>query len=582
MSLLDVQNLSVHYGTDRGVVRAVDDVALRIAGPGETLGVIGESGSGKSTLALALMRLLPRNAVHVAGTIRVDDDDVHTWPDDRFRREVRWRRLSMVFQGAMNSLNPVIRVGRQVTERPLLDGIPAAEAYAEVERLFDLVGLPRGTAGRYPHELSGGMKQRVAVAMALALRPDLVILDEPTSALDVSVQAQMMNLFKRLKADLGLAMLFITHDIALASDLADRVLVMKGGRVQETGGADDVLTNPHHPYTQTLLASVPRLRAVRASAGRETPGADLVQIDALDVSFQTRRGWLRTTPSPAVDGVSLVLRSGGTVALVGESGCGKTTLGKATLRLVPASGGRVLFDGADIRALRGRALKSFRRRAQLIPQDPYASISPYMRVEQVVEEPLLVHGNGNRATRSHTVADALEAVGLPADITRAYPHTLSGGQRQRVVVARALTLDPDYLVADEPVSMIDASARGDILALLRRLQQQRDMAMLLITHDIASAGQVADRVVVMYRGRVVEDGPAARVIAEPLHPYTRALIDAVPEPDPANRHRLRSVVEGEFRAAMQATDADYQQLAAASRQFAQNLQQADATIRYGG
>jgi ABC-type glutathione transport system ATPase component len=506
MNLLDVDGLSVHYGTDRGTVRAVDDVALRIAEPGEVLGVIGESGSGKSTLALALMRLLPRNADQMVRSIRLAGDDVLAWPDDRFRREVRWRRLSMVFQGAMTSLNPVIRVGRQVAERPLHDGVPSPEAHAEADRLFDLVGLPSGTAERYPHELSGGMKQRVAVAMALALRPQLVILDEPTSALDVSVQAQMMNLFKRLKADLGLAMLFITHDIALASDLADRVLVMKGGRVQETGGADDVLTNPHHPYTQTLLASVPRLRAARASAGRETPGADLVQIDALDVSFQTRRGWLRTTPSPAVDGVSLGLRRGGTVALVGESGGGKPPLGKATLRLVPASGGRVLFDGADIRALRGRALKSFRRRAQLIPQDPYASISPYMRVEQVVEEPLLVHGNGNRATRSHTVADALEAVGLPADITRAYPHTLSGGQRQRVVVARALTLDPDYLVADEPVSMIDASARGDILALLRRLQQQRDMAMLLITHDIASAGQVADRVVVMYRGRVVEDG----------------------------------------------------------------------------
>jgi oligopeptide/dipeptide ABC transporter ATP-binding protein len=305
------------------------------------------------------------------------------------------------------------------------------------------------------------------------------------------------------------------------------------------------LTSPHDPYTRTLLASVPRLGAPGPATGRPEVADRLVEIDALDVSFQTRRGWLRTAPLPAVTGVSLVLHRGDTVALVGESGCGKTTLGRATLRLVPPTAGRVVFDGTDVRPLRGRALKAFRRRAQLIPQDPYASISPYMRVGHVVEEPLLVHGNGSRAERSRVVADALAAVGLPPEFGEAYPHTLSGGQRQRVVVARALTLDPDYLVADEPVSMIDASARGELLALLRRIQQQRTMAMLLITHDIASATQVADRVVVMYRGRVVEEGTVERVIAEPLHPYTRALIDAVPEPDPANRHRQRHVVEGE-------------------------------------
>jgi oligopeptide/dipeptide ABC transporter ATP-binding protein len=267
VSLLEVTGLHVEYLAERGTVHALTDASFDVTGPGEALGIIGESGSGKSTLALALMRMLPRNAVRPAGSLRLAGEDLDALPDERFRREIRWRRLAMVFQGAMNALNPVLRVGRQVAERPIHDGVPEREARAEVDRLFELVGLPRGTAGRYPHELSGGMKQRVAIAMALAMRPEIVILDEPTSALDVSVQAQIMNLLKRLKQELGLAMIFITHDIALASDLSDRIAVVYSGQVRELGSADDVLTEPLDPYTRALLATVPRLRSARPPAG---------------------------------------------------------------------------------------------------------------------------------------------------------------------------------------------------------------------------------------------------------------------------------------------------------------------------
>jgi peptide/nickel transport system ATP-binding protein len=624
VTVLDVAGLRVHYHGDRGRVRAVDDVSFRLGGPGRVLGLIGESGSGKTSIALALLRLLPGNVAEFAGDFRLDGVDLLALPDHEFRRRIRWRSISMVFQGAMSSLNPVLRVGRQVAEPLRLTGVSGRNALAEADRLLELVGLSAGTGRRYPHELSGGMKQRVVIAMALVLEPRLVILDEPTSALDASVQAQIMNLLKRLAWDLGISMLFITHDIALASDLCDDLAVIHAGEIREQGPADRVLTRPLDPYTRALLASVPRLRSAspprflpgdppdpvapppgcrfhlrceyafapcphrapplfepaeghlvrcwlyEPGAGLAPPGAAegdeavgeapaaraapspeaadaLVRAEGLGVRFRSRGRLLRPETVYAVTDVDLQIRPGETVALVGESGSGKTTLGRATLGLVPAATGRVVFDGTDLGALDRRGLHAFRRRAQAVFQDPFASISPFMSVFESVEEPLLIHGPGDRRAREQRVLDILEQVRLvPARrFAAAYPHTLSGGQRQRVGIARALVLDPDYVVADEPVSMIDASSRAEILDLMRELQQRRRLALLYITHDIATARHFSDRIAVMYLGRIVEFGPSRDVVADPQHPYTKALLAAVPEPDPANRGRLRDVVPGE-------------------------------------
>lgn len=619
--VLEVEDLVLHYGTERGPVRAVDGISLSIEEPGQALALIGESGSGKTSLAKALMRLLPPNADRYEGRIRLNGTDLMGMRNDRFRRNVLWREISMVFQGAMNSLNPVLRVGRQVAE-PLVEAdMPAKKARREAERLLELVGLPAGTFASFPHELSGGMKQRVIIAMALVHEPHLLLLDEPTSALDASVQAQIMNLLKELKWELGLSMLFITHDIALSADLGDRIAVIHAGEIRERGSAGEVLANPLDPYTQRLLAAVPRLHAeerpdflpgappdlVEPPAGcrfhprcdfvfepcpvdspplievrpdhvarcwlydPSTPedmrGADrqvrvevatrseplhremepLVEIEDLKIHFESRRGFLRTDTVRAVDGLSLSLGRGEVVALVGESGSGKTTLGRATLGLIPPTDGRITFNGAPVSDLDKTALKQFRRRAQAIFQDPYAAISPFMSVFESVEEPLLIHGLGDRGERERRVLEALEQVRFEpvSRFAGMYPHTMSGGQRQRVGIARALVLDPEYVVADEPVSMIDASSRAEILDLLRELGAKRDITFLYITHDIATARHFSDRVAVMYAGRIVETGVSSTIVDTPMHPYTRGLLAAVPEPDPHNRLQLRDVIPGE-------------------------------------
>ena len=638
--ILEVEELVLHYGTGEGPVKAVDGVSLRIEEKGEVLALIGESGSGKTSLARALMRLLPRNVDRFEGRVRLNGTDLMSLSQDRFRRDILWRRISMVFQGAMSSLNPVLRVGKQVAEPLVKDGMSDRVAIREAESLLEMVGLPTGTVRSFPHELSGGMKQRVVIAMALVHRPGLVILDEPTSALDASVQAQIMNLLKELKWELGLSMLFITHDIALAGDLSDKVAVIHGGELRERGTAEQVLTRPLDPYTQALLASVPRLRSAQrpsflsgsppdlihppsgcrfhprcsyafepcptdppslsevesghlarcwlyaapypASRGSLPPVASLqgdkalppgpqplsvrapspfaslrgtksyadkslVQVEDLEVHFHTRRGVFRTETVRAVNGVSLTVGRGEMVAVVGESGSGKTTLGRATLGLVPPSAGRVVFDGMGISRLDGAEARAFRRRAQAVFQDPYASISPFMSVYETVEEPLLVHELGDRREREERVMAALEQVRFSpaARFASSYPHTMSGGQRQRVGIARALVLGPEYVVADEPVSMIDASSRAEILQLLRDLGDEQGIAFLYITHDIATARHFSDRIAVMYAGRIVEAGPSAQLVENPQHPYTQALVAAIPEPEADNRLRLREVVGGE-------------------------------------
>ncbi|BAS26435.1 dipeptide ABC transporter ATP-binding protein [Limnochorda pilosa] len=550
MALLEVRGLTLHYAGSEGPVPAVDSLSLSIAGPGEALGLIGDSGSGKTTLARVLIRSLPRQVARLEGRVLLGGRDVLALPEETFRLEVRWKQIAVVFQGALSAFNPVLRVGFQVAERMLLEGTPRAEAEARARALLEQVGLPGESFRRYPHELSGGMRQRAAIAMALSLGPKLLVLDEPTSALDVSVQAQIMNLLKRLKWETGLSMLFITHDLALASDLCDRIAVLQEGRLLECGTADQVLTAPRHPHTRALLARVPRLHGPEGAGGGEAGAGRkevLLALEDMHVHFQARRGLLRAETVRALDGVTLEVRRGEALAVVGESGSGKTTLGRATLGLVTPAGGWVRFDGQELAGLDARGLKAFRRRAQAVFQDPYASLSPYMSVQEIVEEPLLVHGPVEPAERRQRALEALAAVGLdpPEAFADRYPHGLSGGQRQRVAIARAMVLDPEYLVADEPVSMVDASQRAEILDVLRALRADRDLTLLYITHDLASARHFADRIAALYLGSVVELAPAGTLVEQPLHPYTRSLLQAVPEPDPANRTRLRPVVPGE-------------------------------------
>ncbi len=583
MALLEVKDLVLHYATEGEPVRAVDSVSFRIEGPGEALGIIGESGSGKTTMVNALTRMLPPNVARFEGELTFDGVDLMRLSDEAYRKEIRWKKIAVVFQGAMSAFNPVIKIGPQVAERLVIDGeISKGEAYAEVVRLLETVGLGKEIFHRYPHELSGGMKQRAAIAMALSMKPSLLVLDEPTSALDVSVQAQVMNLLKRLKWELGISMIFITHDIALASDISDQIAVVQLGKVCEIGPSEQVLGRPEHAYTKRLLESVPTLRSSGSGAmevqlfglklaeavgvsdgwvGRpatedarrngdptKAPERRLVTIEDLKVYFPVRRGLFSRASVKAVDGVTLSIRPGETVAVVGESGSGKTTLGRATLGLVQATGGKIAFDGVPIAELSRVDEKRLRRRAQAVFQDPYASMSPFMTVREIVEEPLVVHGIGeSRNERTQMIHRALEQVNLTpaAEIAAKYPHNLSGGQRQRVSIARALVLGPEYIVADEPVSMIDASSRSEILALMRRLQEEKRIAFLYITHDIASARHFADRIAVMYLGTIAEQGPAAEVIERPLHPYTKALLETVPQPDPQNKSRLRPVIPGE-------------------------------------
>jgi len=551
LALLEVRDLQLHYDTAQGTVRAVDHVSFSVPSTGQAVGLIGETGSGKTSVLLALTRMLPKNVSLLSGEVLLEESNVLDMSEERFRRDIRWKRIAVVPQGVQNGFNPVIRVGEQVMERALAEASADADAVREeARRLLRTVGLPEGIWNRYPHELSGGMKQRAAIAMALTMRPTLLLLDEPTSALDVSIQAQIMNVLKKLKWDLGISMVFISHDIALASDLCDRFVVLSHGSVREEGTAEQVLLEPRDRYTQELLASVPRLkRADRRRPARPTDsqGPALVSAERLAVRFTVRAGFFRSTIVRAVDGVSLSLGRAETVALVGESGSGKTTLGRALLRLLAPASGTVRFDGQEITRLRGAELKRLRRRAQAVFQDPYASISPFMNVRQIVEEPLEVHGVRGARERAEVVSHALEAVKLsPAGaFLEKHPHTLSGGQRQRVCIARALALTPQLIVADEPVSMVDASNRAEILRLLEDLQRERGISFLYITHDIASARQFADRIAVMYLGTIVEEGTAAEVAERPAHPYSQALLAAVPEPDPANRVRLRQVIPGE-------------------------------------
>ena len=522
--LLAVEDLSVAFRSRAGETAAVDGVSFTIR-RGETLALVGESGSGKSVTALAILRLLD-GAAHPSGRILFKGRDLASLPE-RAMRDVRGADITMVFQEPMTSLNPLHTIERQIGEvLGLHRGLTGKAARRRILELLDLVGLrdAERRMGAYPHELSGGQRQRVMIAMALACEPDLLVADEPTTALDVTVQAQILALLADLQKRLGMAMLFITHDLGIVERIADRVCVMLKGKIVEAGATRTVFANPQHDYTRRLIASEPKGHANPVPSN----AASLVEAGPLKVWFPLKTGLLRrvTGHVRAVDGVALRVRAGETVGVVGESGSGKTTLGLALLRLT-GSEGPIVFLGKAIDRYGVAQMRPLRKDMQVVFQDPYGSLSPRMSVADIVAEGLVVQGAvRSRAERRAVVAKALTDVGLdPAAMDR-YPHEFSGGQRQRIAIARAMVLNPRFVVLDEPTSALDRSVQAQIVTLLRDLQRERGLAYLFISHDLKVVRALANYVVVMQNGRVVEEGPAETIFSEPQTAYTRALFKA--------------------------------------------------------
>lgn len=539
--LLEVEDLRVGFETSRGVFEALRGVSLQVR-RGETVAVVGESGSGKSTLAASVNRLLAANGNITAGSIRLDGVEL-TGLSESAMTDLRGRRIGMVPQDPMTNLNPTMRVGAQIAEALEVHGLASgADARRRGVELLAAAGIAdaESRAGQYPHEFSGGMRQRVLIAMALACRPELLIADEPTSALDVTVQRLVLDQMAQLAADLGSAVLLITHDLALAAERADRLVVMHGGLVVESGTSEQVVADPQEDYTRRLLAAAPSLAAPMVESvverGADIDGASDAASAVPEVLMSLRgvskrypvRG--RREPLVAVDQVSLDVPRGRTVAIVGESGSGKSTTARMALRLEEADAGDVVFRGERLGRLGRTAAKELRRSVQPVFQNPYASLDPRNTVARSIAEPLRVHRIGDDASRRRRVAELLEQVALPTELADRLPHELSGGQRQRVAIARALALEPDLVVLDEAVSALDVLVQQQILELMVRLQRELDLAYLFISHDLAVVRLVAHEVHVMRAGSVVESGDPRTVFADPQHEYTRALVAAVPTP----------------------------------------------------
>src|SRR5712671_5624486 len=524
--LLDVRDLSVAFHQPSGTSVAVDHISYEIK-RGECVALVGESGSGKSVSALSILKLLPYpTASHPSGSIRFKGREL-LGLSEREMRDIRGNDISIIFQEPMTSLNPLHTIEAQIGEiLQLHSGISGVKARARTLELLTQVGIPEPETrlGSYPHQLSGGQRQRVMIAMALANEPDLLIADEPTTALDVTVQAQILKLLKDIQVRLGMAMLFITHDLGIVRKLADTVCVMKDGKIVEHGPVERVFTAPEHPYTRDLLAAEPK-----PDPAPSQPNAQVVlKADDLKVWFPIRRGLLRRTVGhiKAVDGVTIAVRKGETLGVVGESGSGKTTLGLAILRLI-SSQGAIVFLGDTIAGLKFEAMRPFRRNMQIVFQDPYGSLSPRMSVSDVIEEGLWVHHPKlSAAEREARVVGALRDVGLEPEWRFRYPHEFSGGQRQRVAIARAVVLEPTFVVLDEPTSALDMLIQAQIVELLRDLQKRRSLTYLFISHDLRVVAALASHLVVMRYGKVVEEGPASDLFANPKSDYTRALFAA--------------------------------------------------------
>ena len=524
--LLIVDDLSVSFATPGGTVDAVKRASFTI-GRGETLALVGESGSGKSVTALSILQLLPYPvARHPNGSIRYKGTEL-VGAGESAMRAVRGNRISMIFQEPMTSLNPLHTIEKQIAETLTLHkGMSESRARARVLELLNLVGVrnaeQRLTA--YPHELSGGQRQRVVIAMALANEPDLLIADEPTTALDVTIQAQILKLLKDLQQELGMAMLFITHDLGIVRKIADKVCVMCDGEIVEAGPTGDIFGHPAHAYTKHLLAAEPK-----GSKSEPSPDAPVIITgNDIKVWFPIKKGVFRRTVDhvKAVDGITVTVREGQTVGVVGESGSGKTTLGMALLRLERSTGG-IYFDGREIQELPEDKLRPLRREMQVVFQDPYGSLSPRMSIGEIVAEGLRIHSDSNDAAELDArVVEALREVGLEPESRFRYPHEFSGGQRQRIAIARAIVLKPKFIVLDEPTSALDMSVQAQIVDLLTDLQRRHGLAYMFISHDLKVVRALADHVIVMKDGRVVEQGPADTIFDNPSEPYTKALMAA--------------------------------------------------------
>ncbi|MBI1248418.1 dipeptide ABC transporter ATP-binding protein [bacterium] len=595
--LLHVDNLRTYFHGEE-TVKAVDGISFSLA-EGETLGIVGESGSGKSVTSLSIMQLLARSAKIEGGSISFLGTDLVRLPDPAMRK-IRGKDISMIFQEPMTSLNPVFTVGSQVMEAIQLHQQTSwKEARQKTIDLFDEVGIPEPDkrVDYYPHQMSGGQKQRVMIAMALSCNPKLLIADEPTTALDVTIQAQILDILRRLRDDRGMSILFITHDLGVIAEIADHVLVMYRGKIVENGNIQQIFENPKHPYTKGLLACRPRLdttfrrlptvsdfmqskttasgieitekklpqeefdklmsrgrgrllhpkpslkqmghewRDGQYSADTKCVAEDeapLLSVRDLKVHFPIRKGIFSRIKGhvKAVDGINFDVYRGQTLGLVGESGCGKTTTGRAILRLIKATGGNVVFEGTDIRSLRGQALREMRKRIQIIFQDPYGSLNPRMTIESAIREPMIIQKIGSsKKEQQERAAQLMTEVGMNPDFLRRYPHEFSGGQRQRICIARALAVEPDFLVCDESVSALDVSVQAQVLNLLKDLQEKRGLTYIFISHDLSVVKFMADMMAVMNEGKIVEFGPAEAIYADPQQEYTRNLISATPRDD---------------------------------------------------
>ncbi|WP_286179492.1 ABC transporter ATP-binding protein [Arthrobacter sp. ISL-95] len=543
--LLEIKNLAINFTTSNGEVNAVRNAHLTVM-PGETVAIVGESGSGKSTSALAAIGLLPGNGRVAGGEILFDGEDIAHASEKRMI-ELRGNSIGMVPQDPMSNLNPVWKIGFQVKETLKANGLPSGPE--DVAKVLSEAGLPDASrrAKQYPHEFSGGMRQRALIAIGLSCQPRLLIADEPTSALDVTVQRQILDHLEQMTSELGTAVLLITHDLGLAAERADKVVVMYKGQVVESGPSLELLRNPRHPYTKRLVASAPSLASRRIQVAKEQGfeseellaptepvvvetalPEDVLRVEDLTKVFKLRGGIGKTTDFTAVDSVSFAVKRGTTTAIVGESGSGKSTVAQMVLNLLEPTSGKIIFDGVDTSTLSSKDLFKFRRRVQPIFQDPYGSLDPMYSIFRTIEEPLRTHKIGNKVSREKKVRELLDQVALPQSTMRRYPNELSGGQRQRIAIARALALDPEVIICDEAVSALDVLVQAQVLNLLADLQDNLGLTYLFITHDLAVVRQIADHVCVMQKGKLVETGSTDDVFDNPREAYTQALLEAIP------------------------------------------------------
>jgi peptide/nickel transport system ATP-binding protein/glutathione transport system ATP-binding protein len=569
--VLRIENLTVAFRVDHEWRDVVKNVSLTV-NAGETLAIVGESGSGKSVTSMAIMRLLNMRHARVSGKVMLNGVDLLTLSESAMR-DIRGNAVAMIFQEPMTSLNPSFTIGTQIAEALINHRkISKRAAREETLRLLEKVRIPNAAQrfNDYPHHFSGGMRQRVMIAMALALRPKLLIADEPTTALDVTIQGQILDLIKTLQEEEGTAVLFITHDMGVVAEVSDRTLVMYQGDVIETGTTAAIFSAPAADYTRTLIATVPQLGAMRgidgprkfslnddagvASAIASAPRQPLLSVKNLSTRFSIHEGLFsrKTGAVHAVENISFDLMPGETLSLVGESGCGKSTTGRSLTRLVTPASGEIAFDGYDVLNLSANELRTLRRAMQMIFQDPFASLNPRMSILEALTEPFLQHQLGRKAEARHKAASLMERVGLSASMLSRYPHEFSGGQRQRICIARALMLDPKMIIADESVSALDVTVKAQIINLLLDLQNSLGLSYLFISHDMAVVERISHRVAVMLLGEIVEIGPRAAIFENPQHDYTRKLLSSVPVPDPARRHLKRQVEISELKSPVRA------------------------------